>query len=408
MSRAAPNGSRRRAGLPQRVAPSIRKSLIRPRITQSGVNMRLVVFAVAATLFPREGPNAEPTQAPWKVDTTPVFDIVIARHGAHVHPLPVGAVRLTDSTILMASAHDDLILIKPSQGQIRRVGQSGESAGEFRHISWVGRCEADSAFVWDRMRRRMTVLAPNGSIARDYPVPPNETDGPSPETVACSGRGVFAFQPVPGRGGGDGTSVVRGIAPITIADNRGHDIGRIAEVSGSELVQLGGGAGPRPLGKATVLAVGTDRVYIGTSDSASIDVFGLDGRRLPSIAVDVPTRRPSKLNYEQAVEAAISAVPPALSPAIRQWLLRLPIPDSMPPYGALQVDADDVVWVVLSAPGDAQTLVRALDQQGRSIAQVEVPRFIRITEIGRDYILGVYPDGAGQPHLAMYRLQRGH
>jgi hypothetical protein len=172
------------------------------------------------------------------------------------------------------------------------------------------------------------------------------------------------------------------------------------------MVVLGGGGGPFPLGKATALAVATDRLYVGTGDSASIDVYAFDGRRLSGITLNVPSRRPTRRNQEQAVEDIVRNVGSAAR-IVRQRLLELPMPRTLPPYGSLFVDSEDVLWVVLSAPGDAVTTVRALNKDGHLLGEVSLPVPLTVTDIGQDYILGVYQDPIGEVHVAMYRLRRG-
>jgi len=354
-------------------------------------------------------PASIPLQASFVVEAKPLVDIGPEGGGYLMHD-PSGAIRLASGTIVIADTHGGVVYYFDASGRLlRSVGRQGDGPGEFRHISWIGLCRPDSIFAWDLVRRRMLVLTEGGVVAEEYPVPAEPLTGPAPYTVTCSHRGVFVFQPLArilARTTPD-LPFGRGRARVSIGDSHGGITGLIDDVYGSEIVVFGGGAGPRPLGKSTVFAVGSDRIYIGTADSASINVFTFDGRRLPPIALEVSSRLPSQKNYEQAVEEIVSSVRGPARGAVRTTLLNLPKPGTLPPYRSLLVDSDDLLWVVLSAAGDSSTRLRVLDKAGRRIGEVLLPVPLYVTDIGRDYILGTYTDLDGLTHVAMYRLRRG-
>ena len=70
----------------------------------------------------------------------------------------VGAARLADGSVVIANA---------GTGELRRYGFDGKHLGttgrpgdgpeEFRAMSWLGRGDRDSIFVWDRGKNRVTV-----------------------------------------------------------------------------------------------------------------------------------------------------------------------------------------------------------------------------------------------------------
>ncbi|MGD2124007.1 MAG: hypothetical protein PVJ76_19810, partial [Gemmatimonadota bacterium] len=51
-----------------------------------------------------------------------------------------------------------------------RQGRTGEGPGEYRQLSAVWSLPGDSVVVWDARLLRVTVLAPNGVVARETPI----------------------------------------------------------------------------------------------------------------------------------------------------------------------------------------------------------------------------------------------
>lgn len=63
--------------------------------------------------------------------------------------------------------------------------------------------------------------------------------------------------------------------------------------------------------------------------------------------------------------------------------------------------------MVTSIPGDDATELRAIGADGGIVADLRLPVDMIVYEVGRDYILGTYEDGDGEPHVVMYRIRRG-
>jgi hypothetical protein len=228
-------------------------------------------------------------------------------------------------------------------------------------------------------------------------------------TFALFGRGRRLPPPAPPDPNA-GYFVVRMVAPLQLVDGSGQVVAATPDVP--VLEALGGmsdGAGgmPRPLGQTTQFALSTDRLYVGTGDSAAIDVYSLAGERQGIIRLDVPVRAPTKAQYESAANVYLSIVPAGRREAMREWLLGIPMPERLPPYSALLTDVTGLLWVVLSVPGDLDTRLRAVRENGAVVADVTVPVNLTVFEIGTDYILGGREDENGEPHLLLFRLRRG-
>ena len=363
-------------------------------------------------------PRCLMSQRQWAVDPTPVLDIPgLGAGGDIVLERPVAGTRLADGTIVIADQLASAVRFFDGRGRlVRSVGQKGQGPGDFQLIMWLGQCARDSIFVWDYGLTRITVLSSGGSVVRQYSIPADGARASAPATISCSRDGRFIYQP-PGTPRGHVTivtpdsSVIRGNAVVSLGDARGNVVRSLGEVASGEMILTGRGGGPRgggfrPLGRATSLALSGDRVYVGTADSGTVDVYAPDGQPAGSVSLGIAPRRATRANYERAVNDMTSMFPAQMRQSISAQMLAAPMPEFLPPYTALLVDGDNLLWAVLSAPGYPDTRLRAVSASGRVVADVRIPVGLTTYEVGHDYILGAYEASDGEPHVAVYRLRR--
>ena len=308
----------------------------------------------------------------------------------------VGATRLSDGTIVIGDRLDRMVRFVDRQGNPRRtVGREGEGPGEFDDIDWLGQCGPDSVFVWDADLKRMTVIDAAGNVVATFPLPSDPSAAP-PSIVSCSREGVVAFIGIP-VDLGDIWKHYR--APLFLADTRGAIAREIGEVAAFE---------GRPLGKIISLALTWDRIYVGTKDSAFVDVYSLNGSHLGVVAVGASARAPTPEHYESAIDIQVMGLGSVSDrEALKELMLGWPMPDYLPPYAALLADPKGLLWVQISLPGDAETWLSAIDREGRIVADVRLPRFVSVFEVGDDYLLATYVDEGGEPFVVMYEIRAG-
>ena len=309
--------------------------------------------------------------------------------------LAVSAVRLPDGRIVVADLYDASVRYFDASGRLTRiVGRRGDGPGEFQSVGWVGRCATDSVFVWDAALFRLTVLDAAGEVARTTPI------AGSPAVAACSGTGTlaaFAGERTTSRSGPE-VWTQRYAGPLWLLDAEGDTVRPLGEVPMGEL---------RPLGRVTRLAMSNDRLYVGTADSAFVDVYSLDGQRQPALAVGIADRAPTRRDFERAVDAMVRPYPDrGAREETRNMLLDIPIPERIPPYDGLFADPAGTLWVATWAAADGNTRLRAIDPGGSVLGDLELPVELNVFEIGEDYVLGAYEDDGGEQHIAMYRLRR--
>lgn len=338
-------------------------------------------------------------QAP--VETTRVLDIAgTGANGELVFEYAVAGTRLSNGSIVIADGLGATVRFFDASGKLKLgVGRQGEGPGEFEGLAWLGQCGRDSVFAWDRMLHRITVIDAAGEVVRTYRVPA-DFQGWRLATLSCSRTGIFAFLAFP-----QGTRPPSPTgesphfkAPLSLADATGKLTHSLGEVAVAE---------SRPLGKATSIAVSADRLYVGTKDSAFVDMYDLDGQRIRSLPVHVPVRAPTMRHYERAIDQQVAWLAVVEErEQMRQVLLDIPMPEYAPPYGMLFTDPGGILWIETSILGDPMTTLRAIDTDGHVIVDVILPPELRVLEVGRDYILATFEEEGGEPHVAMYRMNQ--
>ena len=349
-------------------------------------------------------------QQRWTVEPTPFVDIHgVTAGGEPMFESAIAGSRLSDGTIVLGDALGSTIRFFDAAGKpVRSVGRRGSGPGEFQMLTWMGRCAGDTLFAYDRRQARMTVVSRSGTAVREYRVPAESTPGPAPALLACSG-GTFAMivdGPGPVTKDGD-LDIMRRRGALWIAGSDGRITATPDTIALGEFVVMGGGGAPRPLGRATSIAMSGDRIYVGTADSAFVRAYALDGRALSGVAAGVAGRRATQAHYEAALDAILATAPPQARDRVRPMMLQWPMPSTLPAYSAIRSDTDGNLWVTLSPPGSRSIELRAIGRDGRALGDVRIDLPLTVLEIGRDYILGTYEDAGGEPHVVALRLRRG-
>jgi hypothetical protein len=334
-------------------------------------------------------------------DTTQIFAVV------------AGATRLPNGNILVGDRGNfALQLFAPNGRHLRSLGRKGAGPGEFGYLARFWRC-GDSLITWDIDGHRASVFNLDLEFVRFFRFGTPEVGGQVPYASACNAQGTFVHYGW-GTGQDPRPPTYRTTAPFWLsrADVEvGPVLGRfpaserLVHESEGRVV----GSGPLPLGRESDVAIGRDRVYIGTAESFEILVFGPDGRRLPPLRkADAAERPVTRADIDAVLELALAAARPDRHRAIQAQYASIRYPRTLPPYRALRVDALDQLWVEeYPRPQAAAVTWTVFAPDGRLVGEAALPRHLSVFEIGRDYVLGRYLDPEEAiPQVRMYRLIR--
>lgn len=346
-----------------------------------------------------------------RADPRPLLDVSgTDASGTVLLGMPVGATRLASGEIAVADAALGGIRYFDRNGRFDgQVGRMGDGPGEFRNLSWLGRCARDSLVVWDLGHQRLTTVTANRKVVGQRQFPSDrDPNAPVPAYLACSQTGRFVYLGRPTQIGEQTTKrqFERTTAPLVIAPTV-ETPGRIVDtVPVAEIAFANGSWYPRPLGRTTQLAVAGDDVVLGTSDSGVVHILGENGQPVRSIKMDVKPRAPNQVHLARAADQVTMYLTGPLRDGFRKTLLQLPPPRELPPYSAVLADATRNVWIVVSVPGDDSTRVHGFDSHGARIGELVLRADVTIHEISSDYLLGTYEDDVGEVHLVVYRIAR--
>jgi hypothetical protein len=354
----------------------------------------------------------------WVVDSAP--SLVLGNSlddSTQLFSTVIGATRLPNGEILVADRQERTFHLYTSDGRrLRSYGRKGSGPGEFVYPAKFWRC-GDSVYVYDIDGHRTSVFDLSGAFVRAFRFGSGPQMGSgTPYASACNPAGTFvhfgwektdkAFK--------DGHLVYRQRVPfwVTGADSAVHAI--LDSFPGSERVlayKASGqpaGTGPRIFGKQTAVAVGRDRVYIGTADGDGIIAVNLRnyGRDTLALRLVGAPLTPADIDAERKVR--IAAATPGRQAGIEGEFASHPFPDSVPHHAALLVDAQDLLWVQeYPRAGTATVRWRVVSSSGDAVGHAELPTYLQPYEIGADYVLGRYVDPIESvPQVRMYRLHR--
>jgi hypothetical protein len=108
-----------------------------------------------------------------------------------------------------------------------------------------------------------------------------------------------------------------------------------------------------------------------------------------------------------AINDLIGTIRGPIGDTIGNLLRRLPMPETLPAYRSLLIDEYGLLWIVLSEPGDSLTSMIAVNDKGIVQGTVAFAPQIRVTDVGRNYILGIYDAADTRSHVRLYQLTRG-
>lgn len=329
-----------------------------------------------------------------------------------------GAVRLSDGRIVVATAGTGELRFFDSTGtHLVSAGGEGGGPGEFRALGTLLRGPADTVVAYDMMERRLSLFDARAGHARDVSLA-FSTQFTFPAVVGTFADGAYLAQVSQRQAfGPDAAELPLGAMRDTILAVRIAPDGERTDTIGSypglrmhvRTMEFGDNSVrvPAPLifSPTTVLRPQGDAVVVGTNDRYELRIVGVDG------AVHRLVRRPyqrtpvTQAEIDSSQARTREAMQRANMPAeLMEQQLDRPAADSLPAYGSILVDLAGNLWVQEYALSWSTAGWSVFDPEGLYLGDVAVPTDFRVTDIGRDYVLGVVTDEMDVERVLLYGL----
>ena len=364
--------------------------------------------------------NREPSWHPdsvWRVGDLPVFEAG-GPEGVAVGEV-VGLVRTDAGAIAAADGRAQVIRVFAPDGRlVRSVGRQGSGPGEFQALAWLG-ADGDSLLAFDLLTRRVTLFGASGRVRTTQ----LQSQGPvltaplgrfdDGTLLVVSGGATFPFAGREGEARRDSAHLLRFGADGVVRDT-------IARIAWGESFGVAIGRDdnrflapmPRPFGSRTSAVLAGDAIVVGEASGFEVKVLDSSGklvRRIRRTHTPVPVTPEAVVAYKRTVQRPTGSrgLQARIDSALMSALDSAPFPDVMPAYERMLIDDAGNIWVLeysvrLNQPGRWSVFSSA----GEWLGNVLTPVGLRVEDIGRDWILGVWREPEGAERIRMYRLIR--
>ncbi|HEU4559342.1 MAG TPA: hypothetical protein VFS20_15905 [Longimicrobium sp.] len=352
----------------------------------------------------------------WRIAEEP--SVVIGEaEGAQAYQFDgvAGALRLADGTIVVGDRGSGQLRYFTARGQhLRSVGRKGDGPGEFRFIDWIGE-RADSVFVWDLFARRLTVLAPDGGIARVLRVE-QEADGEFLQGVGMTENGTLVLRAIRPRGRREPGEHVDSVAYLRVSTADGEIAGTLGPyLLGDRVTVRSNGlslTGEVIFGRRGVLVTGPRGFFTGSTDAFELTAHAEDGRPLhvvrrphrPTRATGGDVRRAME---QRRAEGDLGKTLPGMGQVQQAANRALPHRSTLPAFRRALVDGDGNVWMEeFRSDEQAESTWSVLDAGGRWLGNVTAPAGLEVLQISGGTVLGRTRDELGVERVVAHPLLR--
>jgi hypothetical protein len=306
------------------------------------------------------------------------------------------AIALADGRIVVANGGTaEIRTYSPTGEHLTTYGRTGEGPGEFRSLSEVWIARLDTIVALDRALNRITVLAPDGSVAATHGIP--QVPAEAPVMTHVLGRfadGTLLLKGVPLLGPDSEEGRVRTHANYARWSPGAEGVAMLGALPDLEQWVVGDGGGftgyAVPFAAQPQVAVGARHFHYAAGEQFQVERRDTAGR-LAAIVRREHQPRPVTRDQVEAHRAESTArMPPAGRARYERALSSWGVPDNHPAIRRLLVAAGGDLWVreaTTDDPGSSIWSVFAPD--GRWTARVELPRrFVPLT-VNETEVLGV-------------------
>ncbi len=360
-----------------------------------------------------------------RIDPKPILIVAAtAEDGSARFGSAAWATRLATGAIAVADlAEANVRVIAADGGSARSLGQRGSGPGDYQRPLWIGRCAGDSIMVWDMGTARATFHAPTAE-ASAQPRTWTAAELRGSMYTACSRTGAMAFltamrprNDLPPIASGETPqggqyAIVRMGATVRIVDAAGATRAELPPMGFGEFITgrltstSGFGGFPRPLGNSTSYTFVGDRLVVASADSGDVVGYEVDGREAFRFRVPPTGKAAMPADYQRAMGPAFAMLPARGRESAVAFVTVVPPPVKVPPFWRVLGDPAGLIWLVVSAEGAAQTVLRTYTTAGVMVGEHTVPGAFSPFEVGRDYLLGRRENEDGEQEVVVLRVTR--
>lgn len=315
-----------------------------------------------------------------------------------------GALKLGNDNLVVANDGTREVKVFTATGDfVATVGRNGDGPGEFRSLALLAHNQHGGFSTYDDRLRRISVFGADGVFRSSATLP-----GPRVRAVSLlRGGRLIATGTSPVMPSRDNIRHRDSVAYL-LYDTDGPGQDTLVLLPGLEVFRSGRVPGIIPFGRRSLLAARDNAIYAAPNDIYQIGRYDLDGNlslliRRPHVPRDI-----TDADVEHAIWSFISELPMSVRPAYREAMSRAPIPNTMPAFDALVIDANGFLWVrdfPSPTSGEPQAWT-VFDTAGLWLGQLEAPRNLTIHDIGEDYVVGTTKDSFDIERLVLYRIDK--
>jgi hypothetical protein len=348
----------------------------------------------------------------WRLSPELVLTIGLAQ-GAEEYELydVASALQVGTGEVAVACGGTNQVRFYDSTGAfLRAVGRAGSGPGEYRLMWDMWRMGSDSLALFDYGNARMTVMGARGEFGRTFAL--TEVPGralPIPVGPFADGSFLGASHDL-GREEPQAGGVFRGAVLLVRWSPDGDLLETQVLRPGDE--RFVGTVEGRPIMRSppfahTLELVTSDDVwYYGSTEAYEIEQFSPGGelRRILRRTVENRLVTPEmETELERWAREQYADYPAP----ILDFLFSMPVPETTPAHGNLIVDDDGNLWVSEYRLPTEEPSWAVFDPDGRFLGVLDTPAGGEVTQIGSDYLLGIWRDELDAEQVRKYRIIKG-
>jgi hypothetical protein len=352
----------------------------------------------------------------WLVDSEPVLTLGTLDGPEETQFYDVAEARLRDDgAVVVLDGGNARVLAFGSDGRfLWSQGRDGEGPGEYQRAQNLLVLPGDSVLVYDSGARRVTVLGPEGGMARDYtPVPPEGALMNAPMALVADGLTLSTSGAMFGDlDGGTTGRAERPAESFILTDTRGAPVDTLGSLPGREMWMVANeqfvSVRSLPFAKRAVADGAAGRIVLAVTDRPEWRILDASGAvtRIVRLAAEPPEVTPA--DWDRARDASI---PEDADAEVRNRVMlefeEMSRPDRWPAFSDLLLDDQGHLWVQRFAPPweeDGPASWWVFNPDGILLGEVALPTRFEVDQIRGDRIVGRWEDDLGVQQVRVYRV----